>query len=199
MKNKKIVFVLLCAVIMLFSGCGKDIVCKDGTAVIKKSDIKLSFPENWSVCIGDDIYNKLYSEFSEEYSSSEELKHAYEDNGERLLLEGNSPDGGVSFLLSEANKGETGADELAKAICATSEFEFQSAGFYTESDIRDMTWSGIEGVMYTVRASEKKDEPVILEEREFCFECEELIYSLKINLYGGFESKAEKIDISRGK
>lgn len=198
MKTKKIVFVLLCAVICLFTGCGKELVCKNGVAVINKSNVKLTFPETWAVTEGDDIYGEMYNEMSDEYGSAEELKNAYENNGERLLLKICSPDGGMFALLSEINKGETTPRELLEAVRVSSEDGLQAAGYSTDSKIEDTDWGGISGVMSSIKVYEDKDK-ALLEEREFCFERGELIYSLKMHIYGGYENEADEIKLSVNK
>lgn len=196
MKIKYAFFAFVCAAAVFLAGCGKELVCENGIADIKNANIKLSVPEDWSVTTGDDIYDEMYKALPEEYGSAKELKSSFEDNGERLLLDAQSPDGAVGVLLSEADKGDVSAREVLRTVHDTTIFDFRSLGFFTESSFEEYTWSGISGVMSDIKVSDSEGDPVALEEREFCFEHGDFIFSLKIHITGGYEQEADNIVIS---
>lgn len=196
MKVKNVLPACLCAAVMLLSGCGKDLVCENGVAVVKKADIKLCVPEDWQVTTGDKIYEEMYEALSDEHESVKELKSYIEDNGGgRLLLNAQSPSGAVGAVLSETDKGDVGVEELLRTVHDTTIFEFRSNNLFTNGSFEEYTWGGVSGVMSTIKISEKEGEPPILEEREFCFERGSLIFSLKIHITAGYESEADGIEI----
>ncbi|MDE6728780.1 MAG: hypothetical protein K2J80_12710, partial [Oscillospiraceae bacterium] len=164
MKLKYVLLSWLCAAVMLLSGCGKDLVCENGIAVIKKANIKLCVPEDWSVTTGDDIYEEMYEALSGEYDSVKDLKSYIEDNGGgRLLLNAQSPDGAVGAVLSETDKGDIGAEELLRTVHDTTIFEFRSMDMFTKSSYEEYTWGGVSGVMSIIAVSEKEGDPAVLE------------------------------------
>ena len=196
MSLKNAFFAVLCAAAMLLAGCGDTLTYKNGTADIKSAKISLSVPEDWTVTTGDGVYDELYKSLSDEYGSVRELKKSFEDDGERLLLNARSADGNVDALFSETEKGESGAEEILRAVHDTTIFDLRSSGFYTESSFEERTWGGVSGVMSVIKVSDKAGEPVFMEERQFCFEREGLIFSLQIHITGGFEQEADGIEIT---
>ena len=196
MRLKNAFFALICAAAVLLTGCGDRTVYKNGIADIKKANITLSVPVDWTVTTDDKIYDELYKELSDEYGSAEELKKSFEDNGKRMLLDAQSPDGAIGVLFSETDKGEMGAAELLRTVHDTTIFDFRSMDFFTDSTLDEHEWGGVSGVMSVIRVSDKEGEPVVLEEREFCFERGDLIFSLKIHITGGYEQEADAVEIS---
>lgn len=198
MKLKNVLSACLCGAVVLLSGCGKDVVCENGVAVVKKADIKLCVPEDWRVTTGDEIYKEMYEALSDEHESVKELKNYIEDNGGgRLLLFAKSPSGAVGAVLSETDKGEVGAEELLRTVHDTTIFEFRSNGLFTSGSFEEYTWGGVSGAMSIIKICEKEGEPPILEEREFCFERGDVIFSLKIQITAGNESEADAIEIGQ--
>lgn len=187
---------VLCAAAVSLTGCGNKTVYKNGKADIKNASITLSVPEDWTVTTDDKVYDELYKELSDEYGSAKELKKTFEDNGERLLMNAKSPDGNVNALFSEAEKGEAGAAEILRSVHDTTVFDLRSSGFFTESSFEEYTWGGVSGVMSVIKVSDEDGSPVLTEEREFCFEHDDMIFSLQIHIIGGFEQVADGIDIS---
>ena len=196
MKLKNVIFAALCASAVFLTGCGGKTVYKNGIADIKNANITLSIPEDWTVVTDDGVYDELYKGLSDEYSSVGELKKSFEDNGERLLLNAQSPDGSVAALFSETEKEESGAAEILRAVHDTTIFDLRSSGFYTEGSFEEYTWDGVSGVLSVIKVSDNMGEPAFMEVREFCFERENMIFSLQIHIAGGFEQEAEGIEIS---
>ena len=196
MRLKTAFFAVLCAASVFLTGCGDKTVYQNGIADIKNANISISIPENWTVVTDDKVYDELYKGLSDEFSSAKELKKSFEDNGERLLLNAQSPDGNVVALFSETEKGESGAAEILRAVHDTTVFDLRSSGFYTESSFEEYTWGGASGVMSVIKVSEKDGAPAFMEEREFCFERDDMIFSLQIHITGGFEYEADSIEIS---
>lgn len=199
MKLKKAFFAVLCAASLLLTGCGNKLSYKNGIADIKNANIALSVPKEWRVITDDGVYDELYKQLSDEYGSAEELKSSFEEGGERLLLNAQSPDGNIIALFSEFDKGEVSASEILRTVHDTTIFDFRSSDFFTDSSFDQYEWGGVSGVMSIIKVSEKKGEAVILEEREFCFERGDLIFSLKIHIIGGYEQEADGIEISSAK
>ena len=196
MKLKSAFFAVVITAVVFLAGCGDKLVYKNGAADIKNAGIVLSVPEGWTVKTENDAYNELYKELSDEYASVKELKQSFEDSGERLVLNAHSSDGSVAVLFTELDKGEVGAADLLRTVHDTTVFDFRSSDFFTESSFGEQTWGGVSGVMSVIRVSEGEDEPALLEEREFCFEYGELIFSLKIHIMGGREQEAEGVEIA---
>lgn len=199
MKLKNAFFAVISAFTVLLTGCGDKLTYKNGIADIKNANISLAIPEDWKVVTGDGVYDELYRQLSDEYGSAKELKGSFEDGGERLLLNAQSPDGNVVALFSEFDKGEASASEILRAVHDTTVFDFRSSDFFTDGSFDEYEWGGVSGVMSIIKVSEKEGESVVLEEREFCFECGGLIFSLKIHIMGGFEQEADEIEISPAK
>lgn len=197
MKLKNAFFAVICAAAVFLTGCGKSkTVFKNGKAEIKNAGITVAFPEDWTVATDDDAYDELYKELSDGYESPKELKHSYEDNGERLLLNARSSDGNAAALFSELEKGEVGVEELLRSVHDTTVFDFRLSDFFTESSFGAYEWGGVSGYMSVIRVSEEDGASVLMEEREFCFERDGYIFSLKIHIIGGYEQTAEDIRIS---
>ncbi len=196
MKVKYAFLALAPTIAALLCGCGSGLSYQSGLVTIKNANIDLSYPKDWETLSGDEVYGELYEALSEEYGSAEELKKMYEDNGERLLFKAKTPGGEASALFSEANRGDTTAKELLSAAKNALVMNVNSAGYHAESSLEEKTWGGVSGVMMSVGVSEKKGEPAMFEEREFCFERGELVYSLKIHIDSGYESEAEGVEIS---
>lgn len=195
MKIKYILAAFVCAASALFSGCGKNVVYKNGIAAIENAHITLSVPENWTTLTGDDVYDELYKQLSDEYGSVKELKKSFEDNGEQLLLNSQSPDGGVIVMLSETERGESDAERTLRAVHDTTIFDLRSSGFFTEGEFKEYTWGGVSGMLSRIMVSDAEGEPPAFEEREFCFERNEMLYSLKIHILNGFENELESIEL----
>lgn len=196
MRIKYALCAVICAAAALLSGCKKGLVCENGVTVVENANITLSVPEDWRVTTGDAVYDEMYEALSDEYGSAKELKSSFEDGGERVLLDAQSPDGAVGVLLSESDGGDVSAADILRSVHDTSIFDFRSAGYFTESSFEEYEWGGVAGVMSDIKVSEEKDMPVVLEEKEFCFERGELAFSLKIHITGGFEKYADSIEIS---
>ncbi len=195
MKVKCTLLAVISAFAALLCGCKNGVSYQNGMAAIKNANISLSYPNDWQTFTGDDVYEDMYKSLAGDYGSAEELKKAYEDSGERLVFKAKNSGGEVFALFSEVNKGETSARQLLSAAKDELVMNVNAAGYYAESSLEDKTWGGVSGVMLSVRASEKEGEPPFLEEREFCFEREKLVFSLKIHISGGFEKEAEGVDI----
>lgn len=196
MKLKNVFFAVLCAAAVLLAGCGDKTVYKNGIADIKNANITLSIPEDWTVATDDAVYDEMYKGLADEYGSVKELKKSFEDDGERLLLNAQSPDGNVAALFSEIEKGEPGAADILRAVHDTTIFDLRSSGFYTEGSFEEYTWGGVSGVLSVIKVSDSEGEPAFMEERGFCFERENMIFSLQIHIAGGFEQEADGIVIS---
>lgn len=195
MKIKYALCAVMCAAAALLSGCKKGLVCENGVTVIENANITLSVPEDWRVTTGDAVYEEMYEAVSDEYGSVKELKSSFEDGGERLLLNAQSPDGAVGVLFSETDRGGLNAADILRSVHDTSIFDFRSSGFFTESSFEEYDWGGVSGVMSDIKVSEEKDKPVVLEEKEFCFERGELAFSLKIHITGDSGQAADNVKI----
>lgn len=196
MKIKYALCAVVCAAAALLTGCKKGLVCENGVTVVDSANITLSVPEDWQVTTGDAIYDEMYEALSDEYSSVKELKSSFEDSGERLLLDAQSPDGAVGVLLSETDRGEVSAADVLRSVHDTSIFDFRSSGLFTQSSFEEYDWGGVLGVMSDIKVSEEEGKPVVLEEKEFCFERSELVFSLKIHITSGFDRAADNVKIS---
>lgn len=196
MKLKNVFFAALCAASVFLAGCGDKTVYKNGAAELKNAKITLSVPEDWTVTTDDEVYDELYKEFSDEYGSAKELKKSFEENGERLLLNAQSPDGNTAALFSQTEKEDASAAELLRVVHDTTVFDLRSSGLFTESSFEEFTWGGVSGVMSVIKVSDSEGAPVLAEEREFCFEREDAIFSLQIHIVGGFEHEADGIEIN---
>lgn len=195
MKLKKWLAAALCVTVMTLAGCGESVVCKKGIADIKKAHITVSVPQDWKTFTGGDIYEEMYANLTEEFGSVKELKSYYKDNGEELLLYSLSQDGGVIVLLSGLERGESDAEKTLRAVHDTTIFDLRSSGFYTKGEFGGYDWGGVSGVLSSIKVSEAEDKPAAAEEREFCFERDGVIYSLKIHITGGTENEASRVDL----
>lgn len=196
MRLKNAFFAVICAAAVFLAGCGDKTEYKNGKANIKNAGITLSIPEDWTVTTGDKVYDVLYEELSDEYGSAKELKQSFEDNGERLLLNAQSPDGSVAALFSEIDKGEASVSDILRAVHDTTVFDYRSSDFFTEGSFDELNWGGVSGVMSVIKVFLNEGDEVAWEEREFCFERDDLIFSLQIHITGGHEHEADSIEVS---
>ena len=199
MKLKIAFFALLCAATVLLTGCGGDVVYKNGIADIKNANITISFPEDWTVVVGGDVYSELLNTLDYESVSADTMKAIYESGGARLLLVSRSPDENVFAMFTQGhNEGGKSAEDIVRAMRDDSVASFDSYDYFTvaESSLGEYTWGGVTGAMSVVRLAVKEDGSVFTEQRNFCFERDDTVFWLQIHISGGFEREADGIEIA---
>lgn len=175
----------------LLCGCsGKDATLNgDNSARVPSAGIDLRFPADWAVYTGDDIYEITYSRDPDGYGSAEELKKDAEDNGERYIVYAEAP-GEDALALFSSQPLEGGANEdltvgtLARAVHDNIVFEYRMNGCYTESSLSEETMGGVSGWLSDVTVFEEQGAEALCEQREFTFEKDKTVYSLRIFAQG---------------
>lgn len=196
---------LLCAVFALtvmLSGCSSDKVAVNGnTAEVPSAGVSIGFPENWKIFTGDDIYDVTYSRNPDDYASAEALKKDLEENGEHYIVYAEAPDEDALALFSSqslegsANE-ELTVDSLVRTTHDSTVFEYRLNGYYTESSLTEETMGGVSGWLSDITIFEEQGSEALSEQREFMFEKDKTVYSLRIFARRLVNEQTQKISIS---
>lgn len=195
----------LCAVVALtamLSGCSADKVSVNGNAAeVRSAGVSVGFPENWKIFTGDDIYDVTYSRNPDDYASAEELKKDLEENGERYIVYAEAPgEDALALFSSQSLEGsadeELTVDSLARTTHDSTVFEYRVNGYYTESSLTEETVDGVSGWLSDITIFEEQGSEALSEQREFMFEKDNTVYSLRIFTQGLVDEQEQKISIS---
>lgn len=196
---------LLCAVFALtvtLSGCSSDKVTVNGNAVeVTAAGVSIGFPENWKIFTGDEIYDVTYSRNPDDYASAEELKKDLAENGECYIAYAEAPDeDALALFSSQSLEGSANEELTVGALARTTHdstvFEYRVNGYYTESSLTEETMDGVSGWLSDITIFEAQGSEALSEQREFMFEKEKTVYSLRIFAQGLADEQIQKISIS---
>lgn len=189
---------------LLLAGISSMCACSGGngpTAAVRSTDsgtaadaagISISFPQDWSCCVGDEIYEQLAALSGSDSTAAEELKQDYADIGMSYLVYAESPDKSAIVFLScqkitaDANTGERlTAAEYARTNYDTSVISFQASGMPIKGGgLSEQTIGGKTGWLSHFEAySEQDPEVLALGQSEFIYEYSDSFCSLQCYYY----------------
>lgn len=196
---------LLCAVFALtalLSGCSADkVTVNDNSVEVSSAGVSIGFPEDWKIFTGDDIYDVTYSRNPDDYASAEELKKDMEENGEHYIVYAESPGEDALALFSSQSLKDSANEELTAGSLArtthdSTVFEYRVNGYYTESSLTEETMGGVSGWLSDITIFEEQGAEALSEQREFMFEKDKTVFSLRIFTRGLVNEQTQKISIS---
>ncbi len=187
--KKAISTLALCAVIAL-AGCAKAAeVTADGNSVtLSDAAVTIDFPQEYTVIVGDRIYEVLSGSMSS-YSSAEELKAEYEESGIRYLAQ--ATDGNTIIVVSaqdmtpDEDTERTTLDDYARQVHDTTIFEYYASGYRTteNTSLTEAAYGGKDGWVSFFEVITPEDESqFVIGYIEFMFEQGSDIYSIQIGL-----------------
>lgn len=192
-----VISVFLAAVVLC--GCSDEKVTVNGnTATVGFAGVSLTFPEDWKMFTGDEIYDITYSRNPDGYESAHALKKGIEGSGERYIVYAEAPGEDALALLSSqplenGENGEPTAEELARAVHDDTVFEYRLNGYYTESSLSEENTGGVSGRLSEIRVYEEYGGEALFEQREFTFERERTVFSLKIFSQGLIDERLSNV------
>lgn len=186
------------AAAVLLCGCSAVTVDENGTAAVSEAKVSIAFPEEWNIYTGSDIYERTYSRTDGNYSSADEMEKALSESGERYIVYAESADESALALFSAQSPGDppVTAEELARSTHNSTVFDFRASEFYTESSLSEENLGGVSGWLSDIKVFAKQGEDILLEQKEFLFDGENNVYSLKIFTDPKNAEQSGKITIS---
>lgn len=196
---------LLCAVLALtvmLSGCSSNKVSVNGNAAeVSAAGVSIAFPADWKIYTGDDIYEVTYSRNPDSYASVEELKKDMEENGEHYIVYAEAPAEDALALFSSQSLEDSANEELTVGLLArtthdSTVFEYRVNGYYTESSLTEETIDGVSGWLSEILIFEEQGSQALSEQREFMFEKDKTVYSLRIFAQGLVDEQTQNVSLS---
>ncbi len=196
---------LLCAVLALtvmLSGCSSGkVVVNENAAEVSAAGVSIAFPVEWRIYTGDDIYEVTYSRSPDSYASADELKKDMEENGEHYIVyaEATAEDALALFSsqsLEDSANEELTVGSLARTTHDSTVFEYRVNGYYTESRLAEETIDGVNGWLSEISIFKEQGSEVLSEQREFMFEKNKTVYSLRIFVQGHINEQAQNVSLS---
>lgn len=196
---------LLCAVLALtvmLSGCSSNKVSVNGNvAEVSAAGVSIAFPVDWKIYTGDDIYEVTYSRNPDSYASVEELKKDMEENGEHYIVYAEAPAEDALALFSSQSLEDSANEELTVGLLArtthdSTVFEYRVNGYYTESSLTEETIDGVSGWLSEILIFEEQGSQALSEQREFMFEKDKTVYSLRIFAQGLVDEQTQNVSLS---
>lgn len=203
--KKLLLCAVMCAVILLtaiLSGCSSDnVTVNRNRAEVSAAGTGIEFPEDWKIYTGDEIYEITYNRSPDGFSSAEELRKDVEENGECYIVYAESPAEDALALFSSqpldnSVNEELNAESLARTVHDSTVFEYRAGGYYTESTLAEENINGVNGWLSIITVYDEKGGETILGQREFMFEKEKTVYSLRVLAQADIIGQTEKITVS---
>lgn len=150
--------------------------------------MNITLPKDWEVLTGDSIYEKLFENSSEGYSTAEELKASYTDSGMCYLLYAVSPEQ-TALMTVTALKIDTGEqmtlDEYARVYHDNSLFSLQASGLGIKNAVfSEKTVGGENGWLSAYEVyPDNESEEMLMGQSEFFFEYSGSFCSLQTYYY----------------
>lgn len=154
--------------------------------------MNIDFPKDWEVLTGDRIYEKLFENSSEGYSTVEELKASYTDSGMCYLLYAVSPEQTAMVtvtalkIVPDENTGEQlTIDEYARVYHDNSLFSLQASGLGIKNAVfSEKTIGGRSGWLSAYEVyPDTESEEMLMGQSEFFFEYSGNFCSLQTYYY----------------
>lgn len=180
---------MLAAATLLCACSDVKVSVNDNTARVNSAGVSVTVPEDWKIFTGDAIYDITYSRSPDDYESADALKKDIEGSGERYIVYAESPEEDALALLSsqplEDSVNESlNAETLARAIHDDTIFDYRLNGYYTENSLSEEDMGGVSGWLSVIEVYEEYGGEVLSEQREFMFERQKNVYSLRVFAQG---------------
>lgn len=199
--KKRLLCVVLALTVML-SGCSSGkVVVNENAAEVSAAGVSIAFPVEWRIYTGDDIYEVTYSRSPDSYASADELKKDMEENGEHYIVYAEAPAEDALALFSSQSLEDSANEELtvgslARTTHDSTVFEYRVNGYYTESRLAEETIDGVNGWLSEISIFKEQGSEVLSEQREFMFEKNKTVYSLRIFVQGHINEQAQNVSLS---
>ena len=199
--KKRLLCVVLALTVML-SGCSSGkVVVNENAAEVSAAGVSIAFPVEWRIYTGDDIYEVTYSRSPDSYASADELKKDMEENGEHYIVYPEAPAEDALALFSSQSLEDSANEELtvgslARTTHDSTVFEYRVNGYYTESRLAEETIDGVNGWLSEISIFKEQGSEVLSEQREFMFEKNKTVYSLRIFVQGHINEQAQNVSLS---
>ena len=184
---KKILSTLsLCAMIML-SGCAgtSEVTADENSVSLPKAGITIEFPDEYSILVGDEIYESLSG------VSPEEAKKTNEESGIRYLVQAANESNIIFVSAQDMTPDEdterTTLADYARQVHDTTIFEYYASGYRTteKTSLSEASYGGKDGwvsFFEVILPIEDDDPEFIIGYIEFMFEEGADIYSIQIGM-----------------
>ena len=184
---KKAISTLLLCGVMLISGCAKasDVTADGNRVSLPDAGISIDFPEEYSVLIGDDIYDSLSG------VAPEDAKKENEENGLRYLVQATN-DSNIIFISAQDMTPDEDTErtllaDYARQVHDTTIFEYYASGYRTTSNtsLTEASYGGKDGwvsFFEVILPIEDDDPEFIIGYIEFMFENGNDIYSIHVGM-----------------
>lgn len=187
-------------------GSSASVTSTESGSGVSAAGIKLSFPEDWIVYTGDDVYSMMFQNSGEGYETADDLKKDYEDAGTTEIFyavnSGNTAMLSLSSLeitIDETTGERLTADEYARQNHDTAIFSYQASGLYIRnSSFAGETLAGKQGFLshYEICLDEETSQ-LLMGQSEFTFEQDGKFYSLQ-TYYHSEDAAAEADTVLAG-
>lgn len=188
---KKAISTLLICSVMLISGCSDSAaVTADGNSVsLHEAGITIDFPEDYTVTVGDAIYESLSGAMSSS-TSAEELKAEYEKSGLRYLVQATNGSDIIVVSAQDMTPDEdierTTLADYARQVHDTTIFEYYASGYRTSENtsLSEASYGGKEGWIsfFEIMLPTESEPEFLIGYIEFMFEDGADIYSIQIGM-----------------
>lgn len=141
---------LLCFALTGCSGTVGASVRKTGSGTEASScGMKLSFPEDWTVLSGDDIYQSLLDNNDTGYTDASELRKAYESGGTSYVLYAENADRSAQINMTalkptedDISAGVMSLEDYARTNHNNSLLDWQMSGYTLENAVFESSTAG---------------------------------------------------------
>ncbi len=183
---KKLLAAVLLAAVTTLSGCSS-VGIKDGAVTLKKADIRISFPEGFSVVTGSEMYKRLAEKSGGEYADGAELKKECKQSGQEYLALAETEDGSVVCTVSaydtvNSDGDEITASELARVTHDSTIFGYLAGGFSTgdNSSFTESTAAGKSAWISHFELLTGEGGEFVLGQTEYTISSDDKIYSVQV-------------------
>ena len=163
-----------------------EITAQELGSTVTAAGISLTFPQEWEVCAGKDVYEKL-AENGGGSDSADDVRKSYEDAGQSYLMYAANPDQTaiITFTAMKITTDEAGqratAEDFARTNHDTGVISFQANGFrISNSSFTAESLGEKSGWLSNYEVFTDDEEPqLLMGQSEFIFEQEGYFYSLQ--------------------
>ncbi|MGN1422487.1 MAG: hypothetical protein ACI4XA_03860 [Oscillospiraceae bacterium] len=184
--------------VLLLCGCsaGSGAVIDDnGTVRIESAGIGVELPDGWTAYVGEEVYEQVFESYSFKYSDVNEMKKAFDAEGQKYIAYALSDDD-RSLVVVSAQDITTDTDgekldepvstaDYARSVHDNTIFEYRASGYMTEnSSFSEVTFGGKSGWLSSFDVTQNDEEyeylfglsDFMFREGDYVY-CVELVYS----------------------
>ncbi len=148
----------------------------DSSAEASTCGMNITFPEDWEVLTGDDIYEKIMEENDTGYTDAQELKEYFESSGNSYIIYAENSDktAQINITALKITADETTGEQLSLQEYAQTNHNDTLLGWQIDGYTLDNTGFGESSVGgksgYTSMCDVYSDDTFLLGQSEFTFE-----------------------------